>query len=715
MSSTLKKVTYVASTCLGAAVLPATAGATTVPTTSQASTASAGLRTSAGSGPTGTVVNVSVGGCDDPVVAFTDGAVREVVPGTASDQPSTDIAQGNFSGSFAIPENAPLGAGIFSTSCKVAAEGAVYAARFVVTSAGSATTAPEAAGASATPQVAGSPSDFVGIASPSSGSGYWLAAADGGVDSFGQVTFYGSEGGQSLNAPMVGIASTKDGKGYWEVGGDGGVFAFGDAVYHGGLGGTQLSGAIVGMAVTADGGGYWLVGSDGAVYAFGDAAFEGSCYSFGGCGTPIVGVAADHASGSSGYWLTGKNGGIFAFGAPYDGGEGGKISNGVAIGATNDGGGYWEVGSDGGVFAFGDATFHGSLVGTTLTKPIDAISPDLATGGYWLMGQDGAVYAEDAPFDGSMTQRVSNAPGTPVAAADGSGSALVTWTAPTNPGLPITSYTVTTAGGTAAVPLVTVGNVLSAVVANLVVGQTYTFTVYATNPNGPGAVSAPSNPFTPVSGPTVQNAPAGSIGFDTDEVVSLAEAQAAVAGGKVFVGRYLSLSPTEQSGDLSISEEQNIASGGLALMVFQHVRNAGWMPSASLGTTDGANAVANANAIKLPAGLDLYADLEGVSPSATAQSVIDYCTAWYAAVSAPNSTYVPGLYVGIDSGLTDTQLAGLPFQHFWKSASTVPPVTGRGYQVIQSTGVQEFGFMNAIDFDTTQLDAQGGVANWVSK
>ena len=40
--------------------------------------------------------------------------------------------------------------------------------------------------------------------------GYWTVASDGGIFSFGDAGshFYGSMGGQHLNAPMVGIAGT---------------------------------------------------------------------------------------------------------------------------------------------------------------------------------------------------------------------------------------------------------------------------------------------------------------------------------------------------------------------------------------------------------------------------------------------------------------------------------------------------------------------------
>ena len=50
------------------------------------------------------------------------------------------------------------------------------------------------------------------------------------------------------NAPVVGIAATPDGQGYWEVASDGGVFAFGNARFYGSMGGQHLNAPIVGMA-----------------------------------------------------------------------------------------------------------------------------------------------------------------------------------------------------------------------------------------------------------------------------------------------------------------------------------------------------------------------------------------------------------------------------------------------------------------------------------
>ncbi len=86
------------------------------------------------------------------------------------------------------------------------------------------------------------------VATPTSGAGYRLVAADGGVFSFGDAAFFGSMGGHPLNAPIVGMAATPDGKGYWAVAADGGVFSFGDASFFGSMGGHPLNQPIVGMA-----------------------------------------------------------------------------------------------------------------------------------------------------------------------------------------------------------------------------------------------------------------------------------------------------------------------------------------------------------------------------------------------------------------------------------------------------------------------------------
>ena len=225
---------------------------------------------------------------------------------------------------------------------------------------------------------------IVGIESTKTGRGYWLAAADGGVFTFGDARFEGSLGGRTLNSPIVDIARTPSGQGYWLAALDGGVFCFGDANFRGSMGGVHMNGLIVGMAATASGRGYWLVASDGGIFCFGDAAFHGS---MGGVvlNRPIVGMAATPTG--NGYWLVASDGGIFAFGdARFEGSVAGIKLNRPIVGmaATPTGKGYWFVAGDGGVSAFGDARY----LGGANTRVHSGSATDIAARpdgrGYWI-------------------------------------------------------------------------------------------------------------------------------------------------------------------------------------------------------------------------------------------------------------------------------------------------------------------------------------------
>ena len=205
----------------------------------------------------------------------------------------------------------------------------------------------------------------------------------------------------------------------------------------------------------------------------------------------------------------------------------------------------------------------------------------------------------------------------------------------------------------------------------------------------------------------VQGLLPNTLGFDCNTVLTAASAKAFFDSGYRYCTRYVGRTQMA-SFDLTTEEANTILDAGLGLMAVQHVSAWGWSPTGNLGTQFGANAANFAQQIGIPAGVNLWCDLEGVAAGTPAANVIAYCNNWYAAVK--NAGYTPGLYVGAQCILTGAQLyQSLSFQHYWKSGSTVPDVMTRGYQLIQHNldetvnGVQ-------IDQDTSQNDLLGGQA-----
>ncbi len=266
--------------------------------------------------------------------------------------------------------------------------GVLFAGGAVLSSASAAPGAPYDPQANTVRAIGGAPSfgpasgmrlneGLVDAAATKSGNGYWVAAGDGGVFTFGDAEFDGAIANRHLAAPIVGIAATPSGLGYWLVGSDGGVFAFGDAAFHGSM--EHVGSTIVAITSTPSGDGYWLLGSDGGVFAFGDAAFEGAATSI-VHHAPLTAMAPT-ASGY-GYYLLGADGGVFAFGdAHFDGAiiDGKHLATGIAI--PRNGRGYQVASTDGSVFGFGGA-------------PSVVPAPDL------LSGQHPVVALETRPGGG---------------------------------------------------------------------------------------------------------------------------------------------------------------------------------------------------------------------------------------------------------------------------------------------------------------------------
>lgn len=130
-------------------------------------------------------------------------------------------------------------------------------------------------------------------------------------------------------------------------------------------------------------------------------------------------------------------------------------------------------------------------------------------------GKASAASAQTATVTANTT-----VPGQPtnVVATGGNGSATVSWSAPSDGGSPITSYTVTPYVGATAQSAKTVSGSppsLSTTISGLTNGTSYAFTVTAANANGAGQPSALSNAVTPASTGATSNCfpNPGSCGF----------------------------------------------------------------------------------------------------------------------------------------------------------------------------------------------------------
>jgi hypothetical protein len=89
----------------------------------------------------------------------------------------------------------------------------------------------------------------VGMAATPDAKGYWLVASDGGIFSFGDAAYYGSEPSTGVDVTnIVGVAANPNGDGYWIEGGDGRVNAFGDTLPFGSMLGSALHDPIVGFS-----------------------------------------------------------------------------------------------------------------------------------------------------------------------------------------------------------------------------------------------------------------------------------------------------------------------------------------------------------------------------------------------------------------------------------------------------------------------------------
>src|SRR5262249_15304344 len=133
----------------------------------------------------------------------------------------------------------------------------------------------------------------------------------------------------------------------------------------------------------------------------------------------------------------------------------------------------------------------GNHVGTGASRPI-AVAGLIYGAGYTVTGTATKRPGPGPPSGASDGGMAAGAPGAPATA--GNGQAAVAFDAPPDNGAPVTLYTVVSSPGNH----VGTGATSPIAVTGLTNGQSYTFTVTATNALGPGPPSGASNAVTPV-------------------------------------------------------------------------------------------------------------------------------------------------------------------------------------------------------------------------
>ena len=153
---------------------------------------------------------------------------------------------------------------------------------------------------------------------------------------------------------------------------------------------------------------------------------------------------------------------------------------------------------------------------------------------------------------------------------------------------------------------------------------------------------------------------------------------------------------------------QNALTAELAVMIFQGFYTPAFAIPAQ-ATVRAQMIVGAAKAAGFPSGQNapvLWLDLEACG-SVPADAIFSWVTNWGQVVQ--QAGYQAGLYVGAGQPLSSQQLYSIPtITHYWRSASNVPAVAVRGYEILQGKWNQIFEGVS-VDYDTVQVDAKGSL------
>lgn len=153
------------------------------------------------------------------------------------------------------------------------------------------------------------------------------------------------------------------------------------------------------------------------------------------------------------------------------------------------------------------------------------------------------------------------------------------------------------------------------------------------------------------------------------------------------------------------NDYHNALEAGLGVLLNQGYWAPYWQ-DLSQATLRGAYAASQAKSVGYPTTSPIFLDCEAMG-ALDAPETLAWINAWNSAVIAGGYDQC-GVYVGANVPLDGTQWYGIPkTSHYWKSASAVPLVAVRGYQIVQTAVGQMFQGV-AVDYDTVGVDALHG-------
>jgi hypothetical protein len=379
----------------------------------------------------------------------------------------------------------------------------------------------------------------------------------------------------------------------------------------------------------------------------------------------------------SGSGITGVAGGLIALSVQPDcslhvawsQAIGGSISNSPNSTPTIANGVVYVGANDGTVRAFDAASGtplwnSGSFGFAVYGAPIVANGQVIA--GAW----DGNTSTAAGKIRAWTIPAAATVPGAPtgVSASAGNGSATVSWTAPSNGGSPITSYTVTPyIGSTAQTPVTVTGSppATSTTIAGLTNGTSYTFTVTAANGVGTGPASASSNAVTPSTAP-----PPGFVqqvaGHGTGSSLTLTPSSTVAAGDRLVVevgvwnaSGATASTVTDSAGNSYVRLLSFKASDGTQMSVWSApiAAGGGTRPTITVKPTSSADLGV---AVSEYSGLSTVADASVVDKSAHKSGTTGGTTATVSSGATAGTTAGNELAIGFyaDSGSGDTLTAG---------------------------------------------------------